>query len=432
MDTFVNHAANGAKYGSQNPRQKLLSESLINNLIVNCSLPVSLVDNPNLCKFLADMDPKFTPPCRQTVTTSIIPQLVQKKRTNLKGLISSVSDVALTTDEWTDRRMHAFPGVTVHVYNVKSGKSTSHLLAFRAFPGTHSGQRIAEELGAVIDEFELRTKLRYIVSDNASAMKRAMHILLDVPESDDQNSLDDYLDDESLWQDFDDDSDDHVEEEHAILLCARRLPCFAHSIQLVTRDGLKTVGLLKKALAKCSKLTSLVHQSSLFRSSFEKVFGSGRSIPVANDTRWNSTLRQLKAIIELDQVKLTKLLKETTQDQLILPAKELQVQELVDSLEPFAEATDLTQGDKTMTVSCVLPGVLSLWKMLEEKLELPGIFSNYVRFIVNKIKIIGVCILIHLPYKFSVPLWHMHVCCISLSMSLNFFITLKKLIITSS
>ena len=47
MDTFVSHGANGAKYGSLNPRQKLLSESLINNLIVNCSLPVSLVDNSN-------------------------------------------------------------------------------------------------------------------------------------------------------------------------------------------------------------------------------------------------------------------------------------------------------------------------------------------------------------------------------------------------
>jgi hypothetical protein len=41
---------------------------------------------------------------------------------------------------------------------------------------------------------------------------------------------------------------------------------------------------------------------------------------------------------------------------LILPAKELQqVQELVEIFEPFAEATDLTQGDKTMTVSCRLP-----------------------------------------------------------------------------
>ena len=68
----------------------------------------SLVDNPYFCKFLADVDPKFTPPCRQTVTTSNIPLLIEKKKNNLKELISRVSDVALTTDEWTDRRMHAY------------------------------------------------------------------------------------------------------------------------------------------------------------------------------------------------------------------------------------------------------------------------------------------------------------------------------------
>lgn len=107
---------------------------------------------------------------------------------------------------------------------------------------------------------------------------------------------------------------------------------------------------------------------------------------MANDTRWNSTLQHLKAIICLDQLKLATLLKETTQDHLILPAKELQqVQELVEILEPFAEATDLTQGDKTVTVSCVLPVVLSLRKMLKEKLELPGLFSDHFQIIVKKL-----------------------------------------------
>jgi hypothetical protein len=237
-----------------------------------------------------------------------------------------------------------------------TGRSTSHLLAFRAFPGTRTGQRIADELEAVINEFQLRSKIRFIVSDNSSAMKRAMHILLDASESNERKSIDKYFDDSSLWQDNDGD-----DIQQAANLSARRLPCFDHSLQLVVRDWLQTVGLLKNALAKCSKMSSLVRQSALFRSSFEAEFGSGRSIPMTNDTRWNSTLRQLKAIMDLDQAKLTKLLKETTQDRLILPAKELQqVQELVEILEPFAEATDLTQGDKTTTVSCVIPVVLSI------------------------------------------------------------------------
>ena len=81
-----------------------------------------------------------------------------------------------------------------------------------------------------------------------------------------------------------DEHDTAVIESHAVNLPTRRIPCFAHSLQLVIHDGLPTVALATKALAKCSKLSSLVHTSSLFRSAFEGVFGSGRSIPAANDT----------------------------------------------------------------------------------------------------------------------------------------------------
>jgi len=44
-----------------------------------------------------------------------------------------------------------------------------------------------------------------------------------------------------------------------------------------------------------------------------------------------------------------------------LTAKEVaQLQEMVSLLAPFTEATDLTQADKTVTISCVVPTVLTL------------------------------------------------------------------------
>ena len=49
-------------------------------------------------------------------------------------------------------------------------------------------------------------------------------------------------------------------------------------------------------------------------------------------------------------------------------AKELaQLQELVSLLAPFAEAADLTQGDKIVTVSCVVPTILALRRLLFEQ-----------------------------------------------------------------
>ena len=129
-----------------------------------------------------------------------------------------------------------------------------------------------------------------------------------------------------------------------------------------------------------------MHQSTLFRTSFENTFGAGRSIPASNDTRWNSTLRQLHAILQLDQAKLTQLLKDTTQDNLILSTKDQQqIQELVDILLPFAEATDITQGEKQITVSGVIPIVLSLNRKLKEKLGQVKSFQTLVRTLMTSL-----------------------------------------------
>jgi len=114
-------------------------------------------------------------------------------------------------------------------------------------------------------------------------------------------------------------------------------------------------------MGKVSKVTSLVHQSQLFRAAFEEKFGAGKSIPASNDTRWNSVYWQLQAITDMDQVKLAELLRSTSHENLVLTTKEFAVvHEIVDTLHPFAEATDLTQGDQVVTISVVVPTVLSL------------------------------------------------------------------------
>ena len=63
-------------YGQCNPCQRSLTKSLIVIVIVKCNLPVSLVDNANFRAFLEELDPKFAPPCRQTVTYTVMPQLL--------------------------------------------------------------------------------------------------------------------------------------------------------------------------------------------------------------------------------------------------------------------------------------------------------------------------------------------------------------------
>jgi len=173
----------------------------------------------------------------------------EDKQCKLQQLLASASDLAMTTDIWTDRRLHAFLGVTVHVFD--DGKPRAHLLSFKSFQGSHTGQHIAEALESVMIDNQIQKKVRWIVTDNASNMRKALSVMFDGGEL--HQRLDDHAD-PSVWE------DEENEDVNTVLSVAKRIPSFAHSLQLVVRDGLSSLTAMRLALAKCSKLANLVHR----------------------------------------------------------------------------------------------------------------------------------------------------------------------------
>jgi len=62
---------------------------------------------------------------------------------------------------------------------------------------------------------------------------------------------------------------------------------------------------------------------SFFKSDeFEQAFGKNNGIPAAVCTRWNSTLRQLQAVVALEQKKLTTVLEARGYKNIILTSRE--------------------------------------------------------------------------------------------------------------
>jgi hypothetical protein len=372
MTSFTN-ADHNVTYGLSNPRQRVLTMSLVTNLIIKCGLPISLVDNDDFRDFLHTLDPKFKVPCRQTVTSSLLPAVKKSVSSKVQVFLDRSCDVALTTDIWSDRRCHSYLAVTVHAF--VDGSPRSMLLAFKALSGSHTGERISECIENIISEHHIQHKIRCIVSDNASNMRKAMSVLLEsetMTESNDndeptvEGGADLEVDDPSLWEDVPD-----VDLASTVSNDTEHLTCFAHSLQLVVKDGLERISSGRPFLSKCCKISNLVHQSPLFRSAYECIMGPGKSIPASNDTRWNSTFMQLKAIAKLDQAELVKVLQESKHENLILTTKDLsQLNQLVQLLAPFPEATDLTQGQSIVTISCVIPVVLSLTAHLQNMLQL--------------------------------------------------------------
>lgn len=199
VDGFLS-VSNNNKYATGHPEQQRITHLLVQNLIVKGSLPLGIVETEWFRGFMAAANPKYSLPSRSHLTSKLIPQLVQATEARISDHIVKSEHVALTLDIWTDRRMHSFLALTGHTFN--NFESQSFLLAFEAFRGSHTGQNIAEAIDCCLSKYSLHDKVRYVVTDNASNMRKAFCVLADfVREADmDITALD--VDDHDLWNDM--------------------------------------------------------------------------------------------------------------------------------------------------------------------------------------------------------------------------------------
>jgi hypothetical protein len=238
--------------------------------------------------------------------------------------------------------------------------------------GSHTEERIAGEIESVIDIFQLRQKIDCVITDNAANMCKALTIAFEemsLREGDDvqESPGPDDVDDPELWNALEEQDNNEVNTVLAAHCRRERLSCFDHAIHLVVGDGLKHTRCVSTAIAKSCKISSLIHTSTLFKDAFEQKFGSLKSIPAAASTRWNSTLRQLQSLLELDIAAMSELLEAQGHRNLVMTAREWsQIGELVELLEPFLEAINVTEGDKAATISFAVPCVLGLIRHLVE------------------------------------------------------------------
>lgn len=361
--------------------------------MVNCALPLSLVENQHFKTFISDLDSKFKLPSRTHITGKVLPELTANIEDAIARHLGQATSVALTLDIWTDRRQHAFLAITAHTF-LQNGSninwSNSVLLEFQSFQGKHSGKRISEAVIGSIEKHGLASKITYCVSDNASNMRAAFEVVgLKVQENErevedvDAASLSEFavvnhIDDEELLCDLEDVDLNELEKlysENCFHIADTkliRISCFAHTIQLIVNDGIGKGNIPsgRSFLGKCSALSSLLHQSALFKEKFEQAFGFCRSVPSVNTTRWSSLYHHLESIASYESKTLKKLLHDSDHSNLILLNREEEsLKELLQILQPFAELTDIVQGDKYPTIGCVVPALVSLIKILSHLID---------------------------------------------------------------
>ena len=162
---------------------------------------------------------------------------------------------------------------------------SSSLLTCSRFSGSHTGDHIAAEVESTLDLHDIKHNIDYVLTDNAANMKKAMTIAIYRMENCEEGDAEyeAVIDNPEIWQDIDDtDQREMTVNAHCR---KKRLACFDHTLHLVVGDGLKDTKCVSSALAKCCKISCMLHTSSLFYDAFEQVFGRNKSITAAVLTR---------------------------------------------------------------------------------------------------------------------------------------------------
>ena len=166
-------------------------------LAVDCQ-PLSMVEDVGFKRVLQILEPCYKCPSCKYFTDTILPKIYTGMREEVTKLIGGAKHIIFTTDIWSSSvNTTCLLSLTAHWIDDAFAKISAVLHA-QPVQEAHTGEHIAAQMENILQNWELaRDKVHLVVSDNASNMIRATR----------------------------DASFTHF--------C-----CFAHSLQLVIKDGL--------------------------------------------------------------------------------------------------------------------------------------------------------------------------------------------------
>jgi hypothetical protein len=250
--------------------------------------------------------------------------------------------------------MHSYLAVTCHFIS-EHWEVKSVLLSCQQLTDRHTAENILSGFEEVITHFGISDKVYRVVTDNASNMKKAFDDTVILPHFEFESEMDSVdeneADDDSDCGDLDRSSDPVVDFEEVRI--PQRIPCFAHTLQLCINDGLKSCSGISTVLTKAGRIVNHVKKSTVATGKIEEMYG--KTLVSKNETRWNSQLKMIRRLLEIDVEKVV------DRKEFSLNSYEKAVlRELVEVLEPFEEATDMLQGEKYNSISFVIPCFLGL------------------------------------------------------------------------
>ena len=309
-------------------------------LIIDASLPLSLVRNPMFNTFTSLLDQRYEPPGDKGIKTRIQRMYFATKAV-LHEILQAVEFVSITHDCWTSIATVAYDTTTVD-FITSDWKLKVAVLSTTELTGSHTSENIASSLFKTKTAWALRNN-PICVTDNAANEAKAIETVL-------------------AWQ---------------------RLGCSGHRMNLVMKDGLDLPE-ARKVVSKGTNMVSFFHRSPQATTVLRKQ--QVANTPVSEEgseavprqliqyvkTHWNTATDMMKRLLEETQS-----LHATAFDLTLLPKARQEIQthlytfdeqqtadSLVTILEPFKTATEILSSETQPTLPSVLPVLIKLQRVL--------------------------------------------------------------------
>ena len=121
------------------------------------------------------LNPKYSPPSRELLTDTLVPAWYNIEKDNLKKELRCVDYIAVTADGWSSIAQDHYITVTAHY--IADGQLKDKVLHTRAVYVSQTGPIVAEEIGNILDDFGVKSKVVAITVDNAANMDVAVRTM---------------------------------------------------------------------------------------------------------------------------------------------------------------------------------------------------------------------------------------------------------------
>jgi len=278
----------------------------------------NVVSSEAFKEFVAKLNPRYSVPCRQTMSKRVDSDLARVKEEIVRALDSAPSRVACTTDGWTSIAKDSYVVITVH-YIDKSWTMQGLTVSFQQMDESHTGDNLCKHFLTVVRKLKIEDRISCIVSDNAPSAMLGITLAAKA-----------------------------LSNSRCRVLPLRCLP---HILHLVVSEGFKKLaGPMEILKAMVSKLRSSTQALSTLQGFCAPNLEKFRLPQTDTPTRWNSTLAMIESMVGMKR-SLDNLHHAGALDNVPTAADWSDLELLITLLKPFKEATELLSSSSSCTLS---------------------------------------------------------------------------------